>query len=83
MTIDWYSLKVLFWHLSTSMDGKGVWCDNSMIEMLGQSLKYECVYLNAYVIASKMRAGIGTWLADNSSQRPYSIQGKLMPHEAN
>jgi len=31
-----------------SMDGKGRWMDNVFIERLWRSLKYECVYLNAF-----------------------------------
>ena len=30
------------------MDGKGQWMDNVFIERLWRSLKYECVYLNAF-----------------------------------
>jgi putative transposase len=30
------------------MDGKGRWMDNVFIERLWRSLKYECVYLNAF-----------------------------------
>ena len=31
-----------------SMAGKGRWIDNRMIERLWRSLKYECVYLQAF-----------------------------------
>jgi len=31
------------------MDGKGRWIDNRMIERLWRSLKYECIYLNAFL----------------------------------
>ena len=31
--------------IKISMDGKGAWRDNRMIERLWRSLKYECVYL--------------------------------------
>jgi hypothetical protein len=31
-----------------SMDGKGRWMDNVFIEGLWRSLKYECLYLNAF-----------------------------------
>jgi len=31
-----------------SMDGKGRWMDNVMIERLWRSLKYECIYLHAF-----------------------------------
>ena len=44
------------------IDGKGAWRDNHMIERLWRSLKYECVYLNAFETGSEMRVGIGKWL---------------------
>jgi putative transposase len=31
-----------------SMDGKGCWVDNVMIERLWRSLKYECIYLHVF-----------------------------------
>lgn len=34
--------------IRVSMDGKGRWMDNVFIERLWRSLKYECVYLNAF-----------------------------------
>ena len=46
-----------------SMDGKGRWIDNRMIERLWRSLKYECVYLQAFERGSEVKAGIGKWLA--------------------
>ena len=42
-----------------SMDGRGRWIDNRMIERLWRSLKYECVYLNAFETGSEARKGIG------------------------
>ena len=45
--------------IKISMDGKGAWRDNRMIERLWRSLKYECVYLNAFETGSEMCAGIG------------------------
>ena len=65
-----------------SMDGKGVWRDNRMIERLWRSLKYECVYLNAFETGSEMRAGIGKWLTYYNSERPHSTHGILTPDEA-
>ena len=41
-----------------SMDGRGRWLDNVFIERLWRSLKYECVYLNAFETGSEARAGI-------------------------
>ncbi len=65
-----------------SMDGKGAWRDNRMIERLWRSLKYECVYLNAFETGSEMRAGIGKWLTHYNSERPHSTHGILTPDEA-
>ncbi len=65
-----------------SMDGKGAWRDNRMIERLWRSLKYECVYLNAFETGSEMRAGIGKCLSYYNSERPHSTHGILTPDEA-
>ena len=50
-------------NVKISMDGKGRWIDNRMIERLWRSLKYECIYLNAFETGSEARLGIGKWLA--------------------
>ena len=44
------------------MDGKGRWMDNVMIERLWRSLKYECIYLNAFETGSEARQGISRWI---------------------
>lgn len=64
-----------------SMDGKGARRDNRMIERLWRSLKYECVYLNAFETGSEMRDGIGKWLAYYNSEHPHSTHGILTPDE--
>ena len=43
-----------------SMDGRGRWMDNVFIERLWRSLKYECVFLNAFETGSEARTGIGS-----------------------
>lgn len=68
--------------IKISMDGRGAWRDNRMIERLWRSLKYECVYLHAFETRSEMRAGIGKWLNDYNSERPHSTHGLLTPDEA-
>lgn len=65
-----------------SMDGKGRRIDNRMIERLWRSLKYECVYLNAFETGSEARAGIGKWLTCQNADRPHSTHGVLTPDEA-
>jgi len=68
--------------IKISMDGKGAWRDNRMIERLWRSLKYECVYLNAFETGSEMRMGIRKWLTYYNAERPHSTHGILTPDEA-
>lgn len=65
-----------------SMDGRGRWIDNRMIERLWRSLKYECVYLNAFETGSDARAGIGAWITYYNERRPHSSHGIMTPDEA-
>ena len=69
-----------------SMDGRGRWLDNVFIERLWRSLKYECVYLNAFETGSEARAGIGRWLDFYNRLRPHTALGGITPdmsHELN
>jgi putative transposase len=45
-----------------SMDGRGRWMDNVLIERVWRSLKYEDVYLKGYADGLEARAGIGAWI---------------------
>lgn len=65
-----------------SMDGRGRWIDNRMIERLWRSLKYECVYLNAFETGSEARDGIGDWISYYNETRPHSSHGIMTPDEA-
>lgn len=65
-----------------SMDGRGRWIDNRMIERLWRSLKYECVYLNAFETGSETRHGIGAWIKYYNEKRPHSSHGLMTPAEA-
>ncbi len=76
---DW--IKVLT-DAKISMDGKGRWIDNRMIERLWRSLKYECVYLHAFERGLEAKAGIGKWLADYNTERPHSTHGILTPQRS-
>jgi putative transposase len=55
-----------------SMDGKGRWMDNVFIERLWRSLKYECVYLNAFQDGLHARQAIGAWMRYYNEERPHS-----------
>ena len=58
-----------------SMDGRGRWMDNVFIERLWRSLKYECVFLNAFETGSEARFGIGRWIGYYNAARPHSSFG--------
>jgi putative transposase len=62
-----------------SMDGRGRWMDNVFIERLWRSLKYECVYLQAFETGSEVRAGLARWIGyyNPASQHPsiYVFEG--------
>jgi putative transposase len=63
-----------------SMDGRGRWLDNVFIERLWRSLKYECVYLNAFETGSEARAGIEKWIDFYNRLRPHSALGGITPN---
>ena len=65
-----------------SMDGKGRWMDNVFIERLWRSLKYECVYLQAFETGTEARKGIGDWIDFYCALRPHSALAGLTPDEA-
>ena len=64
------------------MDGKGQWMDNVFIERLWRSLKYECVYLNAFKNFKEADLQIGEWMEYYNGRRPHSALGDLTPAEA-
>ena len=65
-----------------SMDGRGRWMDNVFIERLWRSMKYECVYLNAFETGSELRAGLARWIGYYNAARPHSSLGGRTPDEA-
>tara|TARA_R110000751_G_C13789264_1_gene481933 strand:+ start:4496 stop:4753 length:258 start_codon:yes stop_codon:yes gene_type:complete len=65
-----------------SMDGKGRWMDNVFIERLWRSLKYECIYMQAFENGSELRAGLRAWIDYYNAHRPHSALGGKTPAEA-
>lgn len=65
-----------------SMDGKGRWMDNVMVERLWRSLKYNCVYLHAFESGTEAREKIGKWIRQYNEDRPHSSLDDKTPFEA-
>jgi len=60
-----------------SIDGKGCWRDNVMIERFWRSRKYEEVFLHAYDGASSAKAEIGKYINFYNNDRPHStLEGR-------
>ncbi|MBF0329957.1 MAG: IS3 family transposase, partial [Nitrospirae bacterium] len=68
--------------VNISMDGKGRWMDNIMIERLWRTLKYDCIYLNAFETGSEVRKGIEKWIKRYNEERPHSSLDDRTPYEA-
>ena len=67
--------------IKISMDGKGCWMDNVFIERLWRSLKYECIYLNAFDTIREAIDGIAYWMNYYNQERPHSSLGDQTPGE--
>jgi len=60
-----------------SMDGRGRWLDNAMIERLWRSLKYECVYLREMETGRELRESLAWWFDFYNNRRPhFAFDGK-------
>jgi putative transposase len=64
-----------------SMDGQGCWRDNVFVERLWKSVKYEEVYLRAYVSVSEAKAGLARYVAFYNTRRPHSSLDRLTPDQ--
>ena len=64
-----------------SMDGRGSWRDNVLVERLWRSVKYEEVYLRAYDSVVEARSSLGGYLAFYNRKRPHpSLAGRTPDH---
>ncbi|MFH3478636.1 IS3 family transposase [Xanthobacter variabilis] len=67
--------------IAISMDGRGAWRDNVVVERLWRSVKYEEVYLHAYACVSEARRSIGRYLGFYNARRPHSSLGGRTPDQ--
>jgi putative transposase len=68
--------------IAISMDGRGAWRDNVIVERLWRSVKYEEVYLRAYSGVSEARGSIDRYLSFYNGRRPHSSLGAKTPDQA-
>lgn len=65
-----------------SMDGKGRCHDNIFVERLWRTVKYEEVYLHAYVDLIEAREGLRRYFSFYNDERPHRALGGLAPSAA-
>jgi len=68
--------------IAISMDGKGSWRDNVLVERLWRSVKYEEVYLKAYDSVAEARIAIGGYFGFYNTRRPHSSLERRTPDQA-
>jgi putative transposase len=64
-----------------SMDGKGRWVDNVMVERLWRTLKYEYIYLNIFSGGTELRRGLEQWFRHYNTERIHSALDWAAPDE--
>ncbi len=64
--------------VAISMDGRGRFMDNILIERLWRSIKYEEVHLKAYADVREARAGIDAWMSFYNHRRPHQAMSNQM-----
>jgi putative transposase len=67
--------------IKISMDGKGRWMDNVVIERLWRSVKYEDVYLKEYCNVSALRQGLSEYFRFYNEERPHQSFDSYTPAE--
>lgn len=67
--------------IAISMDGKGAWRDNVVVERLWRTIKYEEIYLRAYGSVSEARSSLDRYLTFYNRDRPHSSLGGQTPDQ--
>jgi putative transposase len=80
-TSEEFSGALQSFNIQISMDGKGRWIDNVIIERLWRSLKYEEVYLKAYEAVTEARSGIRKWIRFYNQERTHQSLGRQTPEQ--
>ena len=65
-----------------SMDGRGRYQDNILVERLWRTVKYEEVYLKAYANGLEARRGLREYFRFYNDRRPHQALGYRTPHQA-
>ena len=67
--------------IQISMDGKGRWRDNVMIERFWRSYKYEYLYLTEVDAVKDLQKGTADWIDFYNNKRPHATFNGQTPHQ--
>tara|TARA_B100000614_G_scaffold229554_1_gene222036 strand:+ start:154 stop:570 length:417 start_codon:yes stop_codon:yes gene_type:complete len=67
--------------IKISMDGKGSWMDNVMIERLWRSVKYECLYLQEVDSIKELKNSLANWFIFYNQERPHATFSGRRPND--
>lgn len=68
-------------NITISMDGRGRWIDNVMIERFWRTIKYEDIYLKSYENGVDLEKGISSFMNRYNMFRPHEAHGEATPDE--
>jgi putative transposase len=80
-TSDEYTALLREKRVRQSMDGKGRWVDNVVIERWFRSFKTEWLYVTEINTPRELRAGIAAYISDYNFERPHQSLGYKKPAE--
>jgi putative transposase len=80
-TAEDFTAVLLTRGVRVSMDGKGRWIDNVFVERLWRSVKYDNVYLHAYVTLRELKVGLARYFDFYNSLRPHQSLEDRTPDE--
>lgn len=67
--------------IKVSMDGKGRYLDNIMVERVWRTVKYENVYLKRYESIQELKAGLTEYIQYYNQERLHQALDYQTPHE--
>lgn len=67
--------------IQISMDSKGRWMDNVMVERLWRSVKYECIYLQEFDSTLELKRALEAYMNFYNTQRPHATFDGQTPED--
>jgi putative transposase len=67
--------------IKISMDGKGRWADNIIIERFWRSCKYEAVFLSCFETVDELKKGLKSYIHFYNNERPHQALNYKTPNE--